>query len=112
MRITLEPLLHAAKVNMVFAGHVHAYERSFAVNNRAVDATGAIHITIGDGGNREGLYTKWLSPQPSTSAFRQAEYGHGELTITSATTATWTWIRNADPEPKQTDSVTVTNIAA
>jgi hypothetical protein len=56
--------------------------------------------------------TKWISPQPSTSAFRQAEYGHGELKITSATTATWTWIRNADPEPKETDSVTVTNIAA
>ena len=56
--------------------------------------------------------TKWVTPQPSTSAFRQAEYGHGELTITSATTATWTWIRNADPEPKQTDSVTITNIAA
>jgi hypothetical protein len=88
MRQTLEPMLHAAKVNMVFAGeawraqgalpprrtasptnerpratsffrsragHVHAYERSFAVNNKAVDATGAIHITIGDGGNREGL---------------------------------------------------------
>lgn len=112
MRQTLEPMLHAAKVNMVFAGHVHAYERSFAVNNKAVDPTGAIHITIGDGGNREGLYTKWVSPQPSTSAFRQSEYGHGELTITSATTATWTWIRNADPEPKQTDSVTITNIAA
>jgi hypothetical protein len=37
------------------AGHVHAYERSFAVNNKTVDSTGAIHITIGDGGNREGL---------------------------------------------------------
>lgn len=28
MKAAMEPLLHAAGVDMVFAGHVHAYERS------------------------------------------------------------------------------------
>ena len=111
MRQTFEPMLHAAKVNAVFAGHVHAYERSFPSFNNAVDPTGAMHVTIGDGGNREGLYTKWLSPQPKWSAYRDAEYGHGELTLLNASVAQWTWIRNADPEPVSTDAYTLYNIA-
>lgn len=36
-------------------GHVHAYERSAPVNNFTVDPCGAVHITIGDAGNSEGL---------------------------------------------------------
>ncbi|MCI53136.1 purple acid phosphatase 18-like, partial [Trifolium medium] len=39
----------------VLAGHVHAYERSKRVYNGRLDPCGAVHITIGDGGNREGL---------------------------------------------------------
>lgn len=34
---------------------MHAYERSTPVNNYTVDACGAVHITIGDAGNSEGL---------------------------------------------------------
>jgi len=51
----------------------------------------ADHITIGDGGNREGLAAKWNSPQPAWSAFRQASYGHGELEVVNATALHWTW---------------------
>ena len=111
MRLTFEPMLHKAGVNMVFAGHVHAYECSYPVYNNALDSTGAIYVTIGDGGNREGLYTNWVDPQPATSRFRQAEYGHGELTFVSATTATWSWIRNVDAEPTPSDTLTITNVA-
>ncbi len=68
-----------------------------------------MYITIGDGGNREGLYTKWISPQPKWSAFRDAEYGHGEMTILNATHAVWAWIRNADSEPTATDSAWIIN---
>ena len=182
MRQTLEPMLHAAKVNMVFAGEARtqralAHPPSQLPKRRAAErnilpllfcaqatstrtsvlspsttrrltrlgpstsplATAATARACVSEGNGDALRvarristtlchlhsalarpprpplstdTKWVSPQPSTSAFRQSEYGHGELTITSATTATWTWIRNADLEPKQTDSVTITNIAA
>ena len=34
---------------------MHAYERSAPVNNFTVDPCGAVHITIGDAGNSEGL---------------------------------------------------------
>ena len=38
------------------AGHIHAYERTFPVNNYAVDPCGVRYLTMGDGGNIEGLY--------------------------------------------------------
>ena len=52
-----------------------------------------MYITIGDGGNREGLATKWLAQTP-VSAFRMATYGHGELQVVNATAAHWTWHTN------------------
>lgn len=109
MRITLEGLLHDARVAVVFAGHVHAFERTLPVYNNALDSTGAVYITIGDGGNREGLYTKWVAPQPVWSAIRQAEYGHGVFTIANATAAVWEWHRDVDAEPVVSDTVTVVN---
>ncbi|KAK6149298.1 hypothetical protein DH2020_016823 [Rehmannia glutinosa] len=58
MMAAMEPLLHAAGVDVMFAGHVHAYERSKRVFNGRSDPCGAVHITIGDGGNSEGLAHK------------------------------------------------------
>ncbi|CAL4925991.1 unnamed protein product [Urochloa decumbens] len=55
MMAAMETLLYAAHVDMVVAGHVHAYERAERVYNGRLDPCGAVHITIGDGGNREGL---------------------------------------------------------
>ncbi len=47
MRIAMEPLTHAAGVDVFFYGHVHAYERSTPVYNYTVDPCSAVHITIG-----------------------------------------------------------------
>ena len=52
----IEPFLYANGVDIVMHGHVHAYERTFPVNNYTVDPCGMRWITIGDGGNIEGLY--------------------------------------------------------
>lgn len=49
----VEPLLYAAGTDVVFAGHVHAYERSEPAFNGRPDPCGVTYITIGDGGNRE-----------------------------------------------------------
>ena len=86
-------------------GHVHAYERSYRMRNMKPDATGPYYITIGDGGNREGLASSWISPQPAWSAFRQASYGHGELQTINATHMHWTWHQNPDLEPKVADEL-------
>ncbi|CAE7601496.1 PAP21, partial [Symbiodinium pilosum] len=71
LRSAAEPLLLPDKMDLVFSGHVHAYERSFPID-------GVQHFVVGHGGNMEALYNSW---QPSaTSAFRAADhYGWGLL---------------------------------
>lgn len=111
MMATMEPLLYAAKVDIVFAGHVHAYERSTRVYMRNVHPCGAVHITIGDGGNHEGLATRFVDPQPEWSVFREASFGHGELRVANATHAHWSWHRNDDDEPVKSDEVWINNLS-
>ncbi|CAO2839919.1 unnamed protein product [Amaranthus hypochondriacus] len=55
MRVAMEDLLYSYGVDVVFNGHVHAYERSNRVYNYKLDPCAPIHITIGDGGNREKM---------------------------------------------------------
>ncbi|OQR85020.1 purple acid phosphatase 20-like [Achlya hypogyna] len=91
MKKDMEALLHAARVNLVLAGHVHAYERSVPVFQDKPTADGPIYITIGDGGNREGLADTFIEPAPAWSAFRRARYGYGHLVVENATHARFEW---------------------
>ena len=113
MRDAMEPLFHEHGVDIVFNGHVHAYERTQAVYKETLDSTGTTHITIGDGGNRELYATPWLPTQPSWSAFREFAYGFGLLTLENATTAQWRWVRssNTSADPRDHDSATITRTA-
>ncbi|KAK7387625.1 hypothetical protein VNO78_28548 [Psophocarpus tetragonolobus] len=52
MRVEMEDLLYKYGVDVVFNGHVHAYERSNRVYNYTLDPCGPVYITVGDGGNR------------------------------------------------------------
>jgi hypothetical protein len=70
--------------------------------------TSPVRTPQGDGGNREGLYTKWLA-QPAWSAFRLAEYGSGALKVLNATHAAWALMRNADPVGKIYDETVFVN---
>ncbi|XP_028760293.1 purple acid phosphatase 18 [Neltuma alba] len=112
MMAVMEPLLYAANVDLVLAGHVHAYERSKRVNNGRSDPCGAVHITIGDGGNREGLASKYINPQPEWSEFREASFGHGELKIVNSTHAFWSWHRNDYDEPVKSDETWMTSLVS
>jgi hypothetical protein len=105
MKAAMETLLYNAGVDLVYAGHVHAYERSYRTYQGLANPAGPYYITIGDGGNREGLADTWMSPQPSWSAFRQASYGHGELQVVNATHMLWEWHQNPDLEPEVADSL-------
>jgi len=104
MRQVFEDTLYDAGVDLVLAGHVHAYERFYRVHNNAKDGAGPYYITIGDGGNREGLASTWLT-QPAISAFRQASYGHSEVTVFNSTHALWSWHQNPDLEPTVADEL-------
>ncbi|KAK9183463.1 hypothetical protein WN944_026615 [Citrus x changshan-huyou] len=79
MRVAMEDLLYKYVVDIVFNGHVHAYERSNRVYNYTLDPCGLIHITVGDGGPAAGKFCG--DRQPDYSAFRESSFGHGILEI-------------------------------
>eukprot|EP00253_Pinus_taeda_P001204 PITA_01204 len=58
MKESMEQVLHDEKVDIVFAGHVHAYEHFTKVFDNQANPCGFVHITIGYRGNREGLASK------------------------------------------------------
>ncbi|KAE8076261.1 hypothetical protein FH972_014924 [Carpinus fangiana] len=107
MRVQFESWFVKNKVDVVFAGHVHAYERTERISNinynitngmsvPVKDPSAPIYITIGDGGNVEGIADSFTEPPPSYSAFREASFGHAVLEIKNRTHAHYTWHRNQD----------------
>ena len=65
MRLYFEPAFFKYGVDAVFAGHVHAYERSPPVYQWQPNTCGPFYITIGDGGNIEGLYKEFVDQTTS-----------------------------------------------
>ncbi|KAL8267651.1 hypothetical protein R6Q59_001449 [Mikania micrantha] len=116
MRVVFEPWFVKYKVDLVFAGHVHSYERSERVSNiqynitkgissPVKDPSAPVYITIGDGGNIEGIADSFIEQQPSYSAFREASFGHALLEIKNRTHAFYTWHRNQDSLAVSGDSI-------
>ncbi|KAK4477131.1 hypothetical protein RD792_016342 [Penstemon davidsonii] len=116
MRVMYEPWFVEHKVDIVLSGHVHAYERSERVSNIAYnivngkcspvnDQSAPVYITIGDGGNIEGLANNMTEPQPKYSAYREASFGHATLEIKNRTHAYYSWHRNQDGYAVQADSM-------
>lgn len=116
MRVMYEPWFVQNKVDVVFAGHVHAYERSHRISNVAYnivngectpvdDQSAPVYITIGDGGNLEGLATNMTYPQPKYSAYREASFGHAVFSIKNRTHAYYEWHRNQDGDAVVADSM-------
>jgi len=94
----MEVLFFQHGVNIVLAGHVHSFERTWPVYKNKTSSCGPVYINIGDGGNREGPYSHWLpfvNAFDSWSAFRQGAFGIGELEIMNASHSLFTWKRNA-----------------
>ncbi|CAN1278703.1 Purple acid phosphatase 15 [Linum perenne] len=97
MRQEMEALLYHYHVDVVFNGHVHAYERMNRVYNYTLDSCGPVYITVGDGGNIEQVDGKFCwDSQPEWSAFRESSFGHGILEVVNSTYALWTWHRNQE----------------
>ncbi|XP_047322191.1 bifunctional purple acid phosphatase 26-like [Impatiens glandulifera] len=120
MRPVYEEWFVQYKVDVIFAGHVHAYERSYRISNihynissgdryPIPDKSAPVYITIGDGGNQEGLASKFRDPQPDYSAFREASFGHSTLEIKNRTHALYHWNRNDDGKKVATDAFVLQN---
>ncbi|KAM1421644.1 hypothetical protein ACFX13_003927 [Malus domestica] len=101
MRLEMEELLYSYGVDIVFNGHVHAYERSNRVYDYNLDHCGPLYLTVGDEGNRE----KMADRQPDYSAFRESSFGHGILEVKNETWALWTWYQNQDSDNKIGDQI-------
>ncbi|MED6197225.1 putative purple acid phosphatase 20 [Stylosanthes scabra] len=112
MKAAMEDLLYQARVDVVFAGHVHAYERFTRVYKDKADNCGPVYITIGDGGNREGLATNYIEPKPDISLFREASFGHGTLEVFNASHALWSWHKNDNDEAVLSDSAWLTTLSS
>lgn len=114
MRKAMEPLLYNARADIVFVGHVHAYERFTRVYDNSANSCGPMHITIGDGGNREGLALDFEEDHKSAplSLFREASFGHGRLKVVNRTHAHWSWHRNDDSESTVRDEVWLESLSS
>ncbi|XP_038719368.1 purple acid phosphatase 22-like isoform X1 [Tripterygium wilfordii] len=111
MRKAMEELLYKARVDVVFAGHVHAYERFTRIYDKKADSCGPVYITIGDGGNREGLALTFKNPASPLSLYREPSFGHGRLRILDENRAHWSWHRNNDSDAFMADEVWLDNLS-
>lgn len=64
MQLYFEPLFLKYDVDIVTNGHVHAYDRSPPVFSYEPNTCGPIYVTVGDGGNVEGLYRQFVDEAP------------------------------------------------
>lgn len=110
MREHMEVLFLQHGVNLVFTGHVHAYERTYPVFNYQVQTIAPVYITIGDGGNIEGHANEYYE-KPVWSAFRNGtDYGYGTMTILNKNKLLWRWYRNEDRDYVFRDVVMLNNV--
>lgn len=71
-----------AKVNFVFSGHAHQYERSYPVYQHQASPTAPVYFLIGNGGT--GVGNKWID-LPSFPAATAANNNAACLGITPTT---------------------------
>ncbi|CAO2143974.1 unnamed protein product [Urochloa humidicola] len=105
MRGDMERLLYEARVDVVFASHVHTYERFTRIYDKKANRQGPVYITVGDAGNSRSH--KFISDHELAhlSVCREASFGHGRLRIVDERRAVWTWHRNDDEHAKVSDEV-------
>ena len=88
----LEPVFCQYRVNIVFSGHVHAYQRTHRVANRQKDPKGPRYVTVGAGGRAASATFNMLDMEPWLAARDASMFGYGVFTVFNATTAHWKWV--------------------
>jgi hypothetical protein len=88
----LEPLLVQYHVNVVFTGHIHAYQRTVNVAMGKPDRKGPMHVTVGAGGRQcNAAYENETAEE--WIVHRDASFfGYGLFSIFNTTHAEWRWI--------------------
>jgi len=95
MRLVVEPILNQFNTDIVFNGHVHAYERVADMYNFVPTPGKTSYITCGNGGTPEGLASRWET-LPVWSVVRIAQWGYGALLVVNNTHSEWTMYADTD----------------
>lgn len=100
--LAVEPLFRKYHVDVYFAGHVHAYERSWPVADYVVGDKSynkpkdPVYVIQGAGGNTEGHSTWGNSTiKPWLANINGFDYGMGKLSVTDDTLH-WQFLRGID----------------
>ncbi|KAL7550810.1 hypothetical protein ACHAWF_014017, partial [Thalassiosira exigua] len=88
----LEPLFLKYHVNVLFTGHVHAYQRTKNVAMGRVDPEGPVHLTIGASGRQcKATYMNETAEEWIVARY-SSYHGYGRFTVLNKTHAHWEWI--------------------
>jgi len=80
LRKKFEDLLYAYGASIVLQAHKHDYERTARIYQSQRDAAGPYYVTVGNGGNREGLTCDWLKPAAPFFEAQVCEWGYAFMT--------------------------------
>ena len=93
----IEDILQKNHVDMVFSGHVHAYQRSNPVYKNVVTPGAPVYFMQGGSGNREGNAGPYSPNQPPFVANSQNAIGYGMLTVAAdGSSLGWEYFASAD----------------
>mmetsp|Transcript_37849 Transcript_37849/g.55324 ORF Transcript_37849/g.55324 Transcript_37849/m.55324 type:complete len:533 (+) Transcript_37849:190-1788(+) len=97
----LEPLFVSHHVNIVFAGHVHAYMRTKPVIYDEVNDAGPIYVIVGNGGRQANAPYHRDEAEDWVLLRDHAEFGYGVLDIINSTHAFWEWEQTGFNAPEE-----------
>lgn len=104
-RSHLEPLMVDYRVNLVFSGHIHAYQRTHPVRHNETDPRGPMHITVGAGGRQCNAPFKTASAEDWVAVRDATFYGYGMLRIHNDTIAEWDWVHSGYTDDRDYNEV-------
>lgn len=104
LRFAVEDLLFDYRVDLVLAGHYHAYHRTCdGLYRSRCDNGGPTHITVGSAGAK--LDEAWLYRNGWSAEFIRGEYGYGRITVANATALHFEFVRAGDQDDPEAGKV-------
>jgi len=85
----LEPLFLKYRVNLVFSGHVHGYQRTHPTANGKVDPRGPVYIIGGNGGCDLTPTFSSKKPEGWVASRDGTHYGYATLSFVNTSHAYW-----------------------